>query len=137
MAQDNSTKFVLGLVLLLAIIGVVFLMREGGYKYAGREMPGQYWEGECCTCSRDTANLRGEVVGGTREVLFRNEHAADCSAACAEAHEYTKRPYTNYQVTSFVSNDPVCRTSLPSPRTYAGAGGYSDQPSQDQYYVSN
>jgi hypothetical protein len=137
MAQDNSTKVALGIIVLLAIVGVVFLLRGGEYKFAQRESPGQYgWTGECCTCSRALLNVKGAVVPSTNEVLFRNEHVADCSAACAEAHQYTKAARAQYQVTSFVSNDAECRTSLPSPRTYAGAGGFQDQPTSDAYYVA-
>lgn len=139
MAQDNSTKLVIGVVILLAIIGVIFLVRGGGFaKLAARESPGQYgWTGECCTCTRAAQTLQGAVKPATREVLFRNEHVTDCSAACLEAHEYTKQPYVKYDVNSFISNDPQCRTSLPGPRAYAGAGGFGDQPTQDKYYIAS
>ena len=138
MAQDNATKVAIGVVVLLAIIAVVFLMREGGYQMPFRESPGQYgWSGECCTCVRSTANIKGDVLAGTREVLFANEHVEDCASACAQQHEYTKRPYTKYQVTSFVSNDAECRTALPAPRTAGWAGGYPDQPIDSKYYVSS
>ena len=140
MAQDNTTKLVIGIVILLAIVGIIFLIRGGGYQYklAGRERPGQFgWTGECCTCTRAQQTLQGAVRPETREVLFRNEHVPDCVAACSQAHEYTKQPGVKYDVNAFVSNDAECRTSLPAPRTYPGAGGFSDQPIQDQYYVTS
>jgi hypothetical protein len=136
---DNSTKVIVGVIVILAIIGVVFLMKEGGissYKLASRESPGQYgWTGECCTCTRAQQTLRGTVMPETREVIFRNEHVADCATACADAHARTKMARVNYDVNAFISNDPVCQTSLPVPRGYAGAGGFNDQPMQDAYYV--
>ncbi len=140
MAQQNSTKLLVGVIVLLAIIGVVFLIRGGGYSYkmAGRESPGQYgWSGECCTCSRLVMNLQGTIVPNGNQVLFRNEHVDNCAAACTEAHDYTKQRGVKYQVTSFVSNDAECRTSLPASRTYAGAGGFDDQPTSDKYYIAS
>jgi hypothetical protein len=138
MAQDQSTKVLLGIVVLLAIVGVFFLMREGGYQYPGRESPGQFgWTGECCTCTRAMQTPQGAVRPETREVLFRNEHVPDCAAACTQMHEYTKQPYVKYDVNAFVSNDAQCRTSMPAPLTYAGGGGFSDQPSQDRYYITS
>lgn len=138
MAQDNSTKLVVGLVILLAITGVIFLMRGGEYRFPGRESPAQYgWSGECCTCTRALLGVRGDILTQTREVLFRNERVPDCAAACAAYHEQTRNPRAKYSVESFISNDPECRTSLPMPRAYAGAGGFNDQPSQDRYYITS
>ncbi len=140
MGQDNSTKLVIGVVILLAIIGVVFLLRSGGYVYksASSESPGQYgWSGECCTCTRAQLTKLGSVMPATREVLFRNEHVADCTSACAEQHKYTRNPRVNYDVNAFVSNDAECRTSLPQPLAYSGAGGFNDQPTSDSYYVAS
>lgn len=135
---DNSTKVIVGIVIILAIIGVVFLLKEGGpYKLAGRESPGQYgWTGECCTCTRAQTTLRGAIRPETTEVLFRNAHVADCNAACAQTHEETRATGVKYALLPIISNDPACRTSLPVPRAYAGAGGFEDQPIQDKYYVS-
>lgn len=139
MAQDNSTKWLIGIVILLAIIGIFFLMRGGGYQYkgAGSESPGQFGSGECCTCTRAEQTLQGAVRPQTREVLFRNVRVADCTSECARVHTYTKRPYVKYDVNAFVSNDAQCRESLPEPRSYAGAGGFNDQPIQDQYYIAS
>ncbi len=138
MAQDNATKVAIAVVVLLAVVAVVFLMRGGGYQFPSRESPGQYgWSGECCTCTRAMANIKGDVMTQTREVLFSNEHVPDCNTACSEQHELTKRPYTKYQVTSFVSNDAECKTGLPTPRTSGWAGGYTDQPDDASYYYSS
>jgi len=138
MAQDNSTKMVIGIVILLAVVGVIFLLRGGGYHYktAVEEMP-YGWEGECCTCSRALINVNGAIIPESTEVVFRNEHVADCASSCAEAHQYTKSGRAQYAVSSFISNDPVCRTSLPASRTYSGAGGFQNQPVQDQYYITS
>lgn len=139
MAQDTSTKVVLALVIILAIVGVIFLMRGGDYSYksASRERPGQIgYSGECCTCSRTLTTVRGAILPETREVLFRNEVVPDCSTACAEAHEYTKQGNTKYALSAVVSGADACRASLPNPRAYAGAGGFNDQPTQDKYYIS-
>ncbi len=136
---DSSTKVIVGIVVILAIVGVVFLMKEGGYQYklASREMPGQYgWTGECCTCTRAQMTLRGSVLAQTTEVLFRNAHVDDCAAACARTHAETKATGVKYSLMPIISNDAECRTSLPVPRTYAGAGGYADQPRMDSYYVA-
>jgi hypothetical protein len=134
MAQDSSTKYLVGIVVLLAIIGIFFLIKGGGYHYktATEEQPFG-WSGECCTCTRAAQTLQGAVKPETREVLFRNEHVTDCATACAQIHAQTKRAGVRYDVNAFISNDPECRTSLPSPRGYAGAGGFYDQPMQDQY----
>ncbi len=138
MVQDNATKLAIAVVILLAIVAGVLLVRGGQYQFPDRERPGQYgWTGECCTCSRAMMNIKGDVLAQTQEVLFRNEHVPDCAAACAQQHEYTKRSYTKYQVTSFVSNDAECRTSLPTPRTSGWAGGYPDQPVDSGYYISS
>ena len=137
MAQDGSTKIALGVVILLALVGVVFLMRSGGfyhYKTVNEENP-RGWFGECCTCTRAVLTLQGAERPETREVLFRNEHVDDCAAACAQQHAATRNPRFQYDVNSFVSNDAECRTSLPAPLTYQGAGGYDDQPTSDAYYV--
>lgn len=133
---DNSTKLLVGVIVLLAIVGVVFLMKSGGYHYKTEaEMESPYgWTGECCTCSRAQLTLHGAVRPESREVLFRNEHVVDCSAACADYHMRTKNPRAKYEVSSFVSNDKECRTSLPSALTYGGAGGFTDQPTSDVYY---
>jgi len=138
MAQDNSTKFVVGLVIILAVVGVIFLLRGGGYHYktAAEEKP-YGWSGECCTCTRQTLNIKGAVIAGSTEVLFRNEHVEDCAASCAEAHDYTRNHAARYAVGSFVSNDAECRTSLPASRPYAGGGGFYDQPTSDAYYVTS
>jgi len=136
---DSSTKAVLAIVVILAIVGVVFLVRSGGYthyKTAEEEKP-YGWEGECCTCTRAQLTLRGAVLPGTREVLFRNEHVEDCASACASYNIRTKNPRVQYDVNAFVSNDVECRTSLPMGRTYGGAGGFQDQPTSDEYYVSS
>lgn len=140
MAQDNTTKVVISIVVILALIGVIFLLREGGfkrhYKTAAEEMP-YGWEGECCTCSRALMNRYGAVIPETRELIFQDEHVPDCTAACAEAHEYTRNEQARYEVSAFISNDPVCRTELPAPRTYAGAGGFQNQPVQDKYFITS
>ncbi len=136
---DNSTKIIVGIVVILAIVGVVFLLKEGGYQYklASRETPGQYgWTGECCTCTRAQMTLRGAVLPTTTQVLFRNAHVPDCVEACKQTHEETKATGVKYSLMPIISNDAECRTSLPVPRTYAGAGGYADQPRMDAYYVS-
>jgi hypothetical protein len=136
MAQDNSMKLAVGIIVLLAIIGVVFLLRGGyHYKTASEEQP-YGWGGECCTCTRAMQTLQGAVRPETREVLFRNEHVSNCASACAEFHTATKQPGVRYDVNSFISNDPACRTTLPAGRTYAGAGGFYDQPVDDRYYIS-
>ena len=136
MAQDRSTTVVIGVVILLAVVAVFFLIRGGDYQYklASREQPGYY--GECCTCTRATATIKGDVRPQTREVLFRNVPVEDCASACADAHLYSKRPYVKYDVNSFVSNDAECRTSLPEPRWNPGAG-HDDQPASYSYYVAS
>jgi len=136
---DNSTKLVVGIVIILAIVGVVFLMKQGGYTYKlpTRETPGEYgWTGECCTCTRALTTLRGAIRPETTEVLFRNVRVADCTAACAQAHEATKATGVKYALLPVISNDAECRTSLPVPRGYAGSGGFNDQRMQDKYYIS-
>ncbi|MEM4247243.1 MAG: hypothetical protein QXR48_03345 [Candidatus Woesearchaeota archaeon] len=135
---DNSTKLIIGIVIILAIVGIVFLMKEGSYTYklASRETPGAYgWTGECCTCTRAQTTLRGAVLPQTTEVLFRNAYVADCVAVCEQTHAETKAAGVKYALMSIISNDAECRTSLPVPRTYAGAGGFNDQPMQDKYYI--
>jgi hypothetical protein len=135
---DNSTKIIVGIVVILAIVGVVFLMKEGGYTYklASSETPGQYgWTGECCTCTRAQTTLRGAVLPQTTEVLFRNAHVEDCASACAKTHAETKATGVKYALMPIISNDAECRTSLPVPRGYVGSGGYNDQRMLDNYYV--
>ncbi|MEM2916304.1 MAG: hypothetical protein QXT19_03035 [Candidatus Woesearchaeota archaeon] len=135
---DNSTKLIIGIVIILAVVGIVFLLKEGGpYKLAGQESPGQYgWTGECCTCTRAQTTLRGAVLPQTTEVLFRNARVADCVAACAQTHAETKAAGVKYALMPIISNDAECRTSLPVPRAYAGSGGFNDQRMQDKYFVS-
>ncbi len=136
---DNSTKVVVGIIVILAIVGVVFLMKDGGYSYklATQETPGEYgWTGECCTCTRALTTLRGAVLPQTTEVLFRNAHVDDCAAACAQTHAETKATGAKYALMPIISNDAECRTSLPVPRGYPGSGGFNDQRMQDSYYVS-
>lgn len=135
---DNSTKVVLGIIVILAVVGVVFLMKEGGYSYklASRESPGQYgWTGECCTCTRAQTTLRGAILSQTTEVLFRNAHVPDCNAACAQTHAETKMTGAKYALMPIISNDAECRTSLPVPLGYSGSGGFNDQRMEDSYYV--
>ena len=138
MAQDNTTKIVIGIIILIAVIGVFLLFKSGAYKYPGRESPGRYGD-ECCTCTRAEENLDGAVKPDTREVLFHNVMVDDCASACAETHMYTKKPHVKYDVNAFVSDDSACKLDLAEPRAYQGAGGpggFADQPMQDQYYVS-
>jgi len=140
MVQDNSTKIVFGIVLLIAVLGVVFAVRHGyQYKQAHTERPGLLGGKECCSCSRAQQTLDGAVRSDTREVLFSNVIVQDCASACAQAHEFTKMPRIRYDVNSYVSDDSACKVSLPEPLAYQGAGGmggFADQPMQDQYYVS-
>lgn len=135
---DNATKVAVGVIVILAIVGVVFLMKEGGYTYklATRENPSQYgWTGECCTCTRAQTTLRGAVMPQTTEVLFRNAHVDDCVSACAQTHAETKSAGVKYALMPIISNDAECRTSLPVPRGFAGSGGFNDQRMQDLTYV--
>ena len=136
---DNSTKVVVGIIVILAIVGVVFLLKQGGiYKLPSQESPGQYgWTGECCTCTRAQTTLRGAILPDTTEVLFRNAHVDDCAAACAQTSAETRMTGVNYALMPIISNDAECQTSLPVQRAYAGAGGFSDQPRQDITYVSS
>lgn len=140
MAQDNTTKIVIGIIVLIAVIGAILAFRNGyNFKSANRESPGRYGS-ECCTCTRAEETLDGAVKPDTRETLFSNVMVNDCASACAQAHLYSKMPQVKYDVNAFVSDDSACKLALAEPRTYEGAGGvggFADQPMQNQYYVSS
>ena len=140
MAHDNTTKIVIGIVLVIAVIGTILAFRSGySYKSANSESPGRYGS-ECCTCTRAEQTLDGAVKPDTREVLFRNVMVDDCTMACAQAHEYSKMARVRYDVNAFVSDDSACKLSLPESLSYEGAGGqggFADQPMQNQYYIAS
>lgn len=145
MATDRQTKWVLTVIVVIALIGILFAGQQGklGWRSPGAEYPYAYGASECCTCSRSLLGGFGGVQPGTSETLFKNVIAPDCASLCNYVHQRTRLPNFEYSLNAFVSNDPVCRLIKPAPRSYipqptapnqrVGAGAYRSSPVQGIY----
>lgn len=144
MARDRQTTWVLVAIVVIAIIGILFAGKQGGWQFLKpvREMPYAY-EGDCCTCTRTLMSGFGGVKPGTSETLFKNVVTPSCVALCTEVNRRTKYPGFEYTVSATVSNDPVCDIIKPVPLPHrpqptaptqrVGAGAYRSSPAQGMY----